>query len=126
MNRRCFLTGAAPLAVAGCGSLADLPTRIAVDGALVVQTIASAAATWAAMKGGVQIAIAGVSLLNPALGASLAAGVLVGDGLLAALPTVAADTTALAEGIAVLVQHGAALFTAAAPKVQVVSNGVPA
>jgi hypothetical protein len=124
MNRRALIQTAPLLAVAGCAALANAPATVATAGAQAITTIAAATNYWGGIKGEVQVAILGVSLLNPALGASLTAGLAVGDALVAALPTLAADATTLASGIASLVQHGAALFVQAIPKIKVIPNGV--
>lgn len=124
MYRRHLLATAPILAIAGCAALANAPATVAAAGALVISTIDQATKYWQSVKGTVLQAIAGVQLLNPALGAALSAALAVGDTLLAALPTVAADATQLATGIATLVQHGAALFTQAATNIKVEPNGI--
>jgi hypothetical protein len=121
MYRRHLLSTVPALAVVGC---ALSPTTIAAAGALAITTLAGATKYWGTIKGEVQIAIAGVSVANPTLGAALASALAVGDSLLAALPAVVADATALASGIVALIQHGSALIAQAGANIKVISNGI--
>jgi hypothetical protein len=122
MHRRHLLATVPALTVVGCAAVS--PATIAAAGALAITTIAGATKYWGTVKGEVQIAIAGVSVANPALGAALAGALTVGDTLLAALPSVVSDATALANGILTLIQHGAALITQAGTNIRVISNGI--
>ncbi len=121
-TRRFFLSTAPLLAVAGCGTAAATAGSTAATGALTITTVPQAATFWGTIKGVAEVAAAAVSIVNPALAATLAAAVTVGDSLLDALPSQAADAASLAGGITALVQHGAALVSQAGANITVVSN----
>jgi hypothetical protein len=127
-TRRHLLSTAPLLAVAGCSALATASTTAttatAATGTLAITTVQQATTFWGTIKGVAEVAIAGVSALDPALGSTLTAAIAVGDSVLAALPAVASDAEALASGIATLVQHGAALISQAGVNITAVSNGI--
>ncbi len=134
MNRRQILAGAPLLAVAGCAATAasitsganTAATAVTTAGQLAVTSVGQATDFWGTVKGIANVAIAGVSIANPALAAMLTGAVSVGDELAAALPSAAADANALASGIAQLVQHGAALITQAGTNIEAAFNGITA
>ncbi len=124
-TRRHLLTAAPLLAVAGCSAVAaTASTAAGTAGTLAVTTLQQATTFWGTIKGAVDVAIATVSVVDPAPAGVLDAAAAVGDSLLSALPAVASDATQLASGIATLVQHGAALISQAGANIKVIGNGV--